>query len=141
MDIRELLSEDELREAFLVMSELRTQLTVDDFVTRVTSMQRNGGYRLFALFVHDRIASLAGVAVQENLYSDRHLWLYDLVTAEECRSRGYGRQILSFVEDFARENGSGSVALVSGVQRVSAHRFYEEHMGYKKPCFLFEKRV
>jgi GNAT superfamily N-acetyltransferase len=140
MNVRELLSEDELRQAFPVMHELRTQLNVDEFVARVASMRR-GGYRLFALFVDDRIVSLAGIAVQENLYSNRHVWLYDLVTAAECRSRGYGRQILSFVEDFARENGCESVALVSGVQRTSAHRFYEEHMGYEKPCFLFEKKV
>ena len=123
------------------MHELRTQLEEEDFLKRVTSMQQTGGYRLFALFVDEEIVSLAGLNIQENLYSDRHVWLFDLITADAHRSRGYGRSLLEFVEEFARTNDCKSVALVSGMQRIDAHRFYEEHMGYQKPCFLFQKRV
>jgi len=141
MDIKELHSAEELRTAFPVMRELRTHLNENEFVERVSSMQRTGGYRLFALIVDGAITSLAGVAIQENLYSDRHLWLYDLVTATEHRSHGYGRRLLTFIEDFARANECKSVALVSGLQRTAAHHFYEHHMGYQKPCFLFEKHI
>lgn len=140
-DIFELCEPEYIREAFPLMRELRAHLTEGEFVDRVAAMRQANGYRLFALRVEAEIVALAGVAVQENLYQGRHLWLYDLVTSSRHRSRGHGRRLLAFVEAFARDSGCKAVALVSGVQRTEAHRFYEKYMGYEKPCYLFEKTL
>jgi GNAT superfamily N-acetyltransferase len=140
--IEEILTPTGLREAFPVMRELRTTLTEAEFVRRVEAQRESGGYRLFALRADDgQIVALAGAAVQENLYAGRHLWLYDLVTASAFRSQGYGRTLLTFLEDFARQQGCERLGLVSGVQRTDAHRFYEEHLGYQRTCYQFEKKL
>ena len=44
----------------------------------------------------------------------------------EKRSKGYGKQLLLFVETVANENNAACIALESGLQRLEAHRFYEE---------------
>lgn len=140
-EIRELTSLEETSQAFAVMHELRPHLVESEFAERVESMRQGSGYRLFALLVDRQIVALAGVAVQDNLYQGKHVWVYDLVTASQHRSQGHGQCLLTFLEGFARDNDCKSIGLVSGTQRTDAHRFYEEHMGYQRRCYQFEKAV
>lgn len=137
INIAEIRTEAERREAFPVMRELRPHLDEAAFLRLLSEMEPEG-YRLFALRDGGRIVALAGVAVCTNLYHGRHVWVYDLVTAGAARSKGHGARLLAFVEDFARENGCDTVALSSGFARADAHRFYERE-GYKKTSFVFLK--
>jgi GNAT superfamily N-acetyltransferase len=140
MEIQELRSRDEWRESFPVMQELRPHLNELQYLDLLESMTKEG-YRLFALRDARRIVSLAGVGVLTNLSHGRHVWVYDLITVTDARSRGYGRCLLEFVEEFARREGCWTVALSSNLQRADAHRFYEWRMGYEKPSYVFRKRL
>jgi GNAT superfamily N-acetyltransferase len=57
------------------------------------------------------------------------------VTEPSERSKGYGKKLLSFVQQWSEENGYKIVSLSSGLQRIDAHRFYEEKMGSKLCIF------
>ncbi len=140
MKIQELRSWDEWRESFAVMQELRPHLNELQYLDLLESMGKEG-YRLFALRDAGRIVSLAGVGILTNLSYGRHVWVYDLVTRGDACSRGYGRRLLEFVEEFSRREGCGTVALLSNLQRTDAHRFYERRMGYEKPSYVFRKRL
>lgn len=140
MHVSELRSEDELREAFPVMHELRTQLDEAAYVDRLRTMT-SGGYRLLALRDGGRIVALAGIEVATDLHLGRHVWVHDLVTRADVRSRGHGAALLAHVEELARREGCDTVALSSGVQRLDAHRFYETRMGYRRTAYTFGKRV
>ena len=48
--------------------------------------------------------------------------------------------LLEKAEEIAEENGTGYLGLASGLQRETAHAFYE-HMGYKKTSYWFRKRL
>ena len=140
MDISELQSENQLREAFPVMRELRTHLDEEHYIELLRVMMQRG-YRLLALRDGGRIVALAGIEVCTNLYNDRHVWVFDLVTTAEARSRGYGRALLAYVEELGRREGCKMVALNSGLQRIDAHRFYERHMGFDRVSYSFNKRL
>ncbi len=122
------------------MSELRTHLDKDAYLEHLEEM-RAGGYRLFALEVDGRIEGLAGIALRRNFYYDRFLYVYDLITTEGSRSRGYGKALLDHLEGFARSQGCKTIALSSGTHRVDAHRFYEEKMGYDRVSYVFKKEL
>ncbi|MFT4417022.1 GNAT family N-acetyltransferase [Fredinandcohnia humi] len=139
-EIRELTTVDEWRVAFPVMNQLRTHLDEETFLTQVTDMQRQG-YRLFALFENERAAAVTGIIHLRNLYNGNHIFVYDLVTDESNRSKGYGEALLSYIHQLAEELGCNSVALTSGFQRKDAHRFYEEKMGYAKTSYAFVKTL
>lgn len=139
VEIVELLGE-EIRAAFPLMQELRTSLTEARYVEAVAEMAADG-YRLFALKRDGVAVALAGVGIATNLYYGRYLWVYDLVTTEAERSRGYGRRLLQHLEELARQEGCDTIALSSGVQRSDAHRFYEERMGYERASFVFRKEL
>jgi len=49
--------------------------------------------------------------------------------------------LYSRVHQWAKENNYNIVSLSSGLQRVDAHRFYEEKMQYDKVSYVFLKRL
>ncbi|SFA85457.1 Acetyltransferase (GNAT) family protein [Bacillus sp. UNCCL13] len=75
------------------------------------------------------------------LYNGKFIWVSDLVTDANIRSNGHGAALLNYVEKWAKKNGYDIVSLSSGLQRVDAHRFYEEKMNYDKTSYVFLKRL
>lgn len=138
-EIRELSLEHEVREAFPVMNQLRTHLSEDLYYELFLQM-KGEGYTLFANYRDEKIVALAGFAILTNLYDGKHVYLYDLITDQEERSKGYGDELLSFLESFAVQNNCNCITLSSNVNRIDAHRFYEEKMHYEKPSYVFKKR-
>lgn len=140
MEIAELRSEAELREAFPVVRELHHELDEQQYAELLAQMIP-AGYRLFALRDGGRIAAVAGVQVLTNLYHGRHVYVYDLVATADARSKGYGEKLLTHVEEFARGEGCDFVALACGRERAGALRFYEERMGYERPGYSMRKAL
>ena len=136
MQIREL-ALTELDVAYDVIKELRTELSYDDFEDLVYAM-RHQEYKLYGIFEHDALVTCAGVCVQVNLYWKRHLYVHDLVTRATHRSRGYGREMLTYLQDVARMFDCSCIALTSGHQRRDAHRFYETN-GFASVSAAFVK--
>ncbi|MED0673986.1 GNAT family N-acetyltransferase [Aneurinibacillus aneurinilyticus] len=55
--------------------------------------------------------------------------------------KGYGEALLNYVHNWSKENGYDIVSLSSGLQRIDAHRFYENKMEYDKVSYVFLKRL
>jgi len=125
--IRELTTND-LPQAFPVVSQLRAHLSLDEYINLVKAMKPDG-YLAIGLFENGKIVSYAGFAKLINLYYGEHIWVYDLVTDEAKRGKGYGKRLLLHIEKYAKDNRLGCVALSSGIQRGEAHGFYEKTMG------------
>ena len=140
MNIRELTTEEEFRAAWPVMRELRDHLDEETFMQRVAQM-RPSGYRLLAAEDEDAIVALAGIGREKNLYYGHYMWVYDLITTESGRSKGYGLALLQRVEEIAREEGCDVVALSSALHRLDAHRFYLDKAGMEKRSFTFIKEL
>lgn len=140
VSVRELTNEDDLRRAFPVLRELRSHMDEDAYIESVQDMVGRG-YQLFALEDEGDIVALAGIGEGLNFYYGKYIWVYDLVTSERVRSRGYGQTLLEHIEQLARENGCETVALSSALYRKEAHRFYEERMGYERASYSFVKKL
>ena len=140
MEIIELQSEAEFRQAFPVVRQLRPHLDEQRYLDLLALMVPEG-YRMFAVRDGTTVLAIAGVTIRTNFYNGRHVFVYDLVTDEGVRSQGLGQRLLTHVEEFARREGCATVALNSGMQRTGAHRFYEERMGYERPSYSFTKKL
>jgi len=136
--IKELNSKEEYLEAFPTMKELRNGLNEEKYLELVIEMVKEG-YKMFALYDNSNLVSVAGIIVLTNFYYERHVFIYDLVTSSNFRSKGYGEYLLQFIHSWAKENGCNVIALSSGLERINAHRFYEEKMNYEKPSYVFKK--
>ena len=105
------------------MRELRTELGEEEFRSRYEAGYPLG-YRLAALFDEGECRAAAGYRLFSNFVSGLHMYIDDLVTGEQWRSKGYGRQLNEYLGDLARNEGCASVQLDSSVWRSKAHRFY-----------------
>ena len=65
--------------------------------------------------------------------------IMELVTKEDCRGQGIGRELFRHACQFAREEGCVQIELNSSFRRTDAHRFYETkgmvrtHYGFTMP--------
>ncbi|MED1410061.1 MULTISPECIES: GNAT family N-acetyltransferase [Bacillus] len=140
MNISEIVTEAELHDVLPVLQQLRTKLSKEEASSLFQKMKEEN-YKLLSLRnEEDEVVSLAGVAICTNFYNKKHVFVYELVTAEAHRSKGYGNVLLSYIEDWGMENGCESIALTSAFPRLDAHRFYERE-GYDKVSFSFHKKL
>lgn len=117
-------SDDEIRACHRVMCELRPNVPAESFVERVRSQEKQG-YRLAYRSDDTGPVAVAGFRIGENLAWGRFLYVDDLVTLADARSRGHGAALLRWLHELARAEGCGQLHLDSGVRRKDAHRFYE----------------
>lgn len=140
MELERFSSRADLERAFEVMKELRTHLSLQEYLELLQAMM-DEGYQLWGAVEDGDIKALAGIAFRTNFYYGRYAYVFDLITKSEDRSRGYGAALLEHVERLARDGGCDVVALSSGLERIDAHRFYENKMGYERPSYVFRKTL
>jgi GNAT superfamily N-acetyltransferase len=109
------------------MRELRTHLHDEAAFIAQVRRQMAQGYRLTALEEDGQLRALAGWRISENLPFGRFLYVDDLITRDEDRSRGFGGALFDWLVAEARREGCAQFHLDSGVQRFGAHRFYLTH--------------
>ncbi|ELY57734.1 GNAT family N-acetyltransferase [Natronolimnohabitans innermongolicus] len=136
VEIRELESEAEWIDAYPLMNRLYPDVDEAQYLEYLAQMTADG-YRLFGLFSDGELAALAGATILTNMYYGRHLWVYDLVTDPDHRSKGYGARFFRYLVEWAEKRGCETVALSSGLQRERAHRFYEERTELEKDAHVF----
>ncbi len=140
-EIKLAVSDDDIRRCFPVMQMLRPHLIdADDLVTRVSRQQDYADWRLVFVEDDDRVVACAGFRIHEWLVSGKVLYVDDLVTADTGRSKGYGKALLDWLKDLAREEGCVQLRLDSGTHRAQAHKFYFRE-GLTIQAFHFETNL
>ena len=117
-------SQDDIRRCYDVMHELRTHLSMDEFVSQVRRQRDSQGYKLACLEDAGDMAAVTGFRFIEMLAWGRAMYVDDLVTAARARSKGYGGRLFDWLVELAKQEGCAQFHLDSGVQRHGAHRFY-----------------
>lgn len=138
LKLKELQSPNEILEAYPIMNQLRTHLDEQTYLDLVLEAKEKDHYKIVALMDGEEIVAVTGFKPMITLYYGRFVWVCDLVTDKDNRSKGYGEKLLSFVHEWAKENHYESVALSSGLQRADAHCFYQNKMGYEKVSYVFK---
>lgn len=152
-------SDTELVTAFPLMAQLREHLKdVEDFILRVKLGEASFGYMLFGLEIDDEVVSLCGVqpmnlhclssrrpsplpGKESLLDKSRCLSVRDFITDQTRRSQGYGRRLLSEVEEWGRKNGYSEITLSSGIRRKDAHVFCTDKMNFSLTSHTFPKNI
>ena len=134
-----LTTEEELVEAFPIMNQLRTHLNQEEYLELVYESGAKERYQMLGLRDGGVLKAVIGFKPMITLYYGRSLWVCDLVTDKSARSKGYGDKLLTHVEQWGKKHNYESIALSSGLQRTTAHHFYEEKMDYSKVSIVFKK--
>jgi len=116
-------SDEEIESCFPVFEILRPHLKFDNFLSQVKSQQAQG-YRLLAISDDEIVQSVIGYRLCEFLAWGKILYIDDLSTAVEARSKGYAGELLDYVINLAKNLDLQGVHLDTGYARHFAHRLY-----------------
>jgi GNAT superfamily N-acetyltransferase len=122
MDIQIAETDTNISTCYPVMRELRPHLEEAEFLPLVRKLE-NAGYRLAQQ--PEGVVAVAGFWIRENLAWGRFLYVDDLVTLASHRSQGIGSRLLTWLREYAAQEGCRQLHLDSGTQRKDAHRFYD----------------
>jgi len=130
-------TDEEVKKCYGTMSQLRPHIKKDEFLSLVKE-QEQAGYRIAYVEDGTEVVSVAGFRMSQTLARGMFVYVDDLVTDENQRSKHYGDKLIDWLIDYAKENSCKEFHLDSGVQRFSAHRFYFRK-GLTISCYHFEK--
>lgn len=139
-DVRLATSDAEIRRCAGVMQQLRPAIGADEFLTRAKRQQAGEKWRLAYLEEGGEVVAVSGFRILDCMATGKTLYVDDLVTAEDRRSKGHGEKMLGWIEQKAREEGCAVLRLDSGTHRTGAHKFYFR-MGMPIVSFHFMKTL
>ncbi len=115
------------REAFKAVSDLIPQLSPESpplSEEHFRKIIRTKGTRLFVAEYRSRIVGMFTLATYPIPTTDKY-WIEDVVIDKSVRGKGFGREIINFAIEFARQQGAGSVNLTSRPFRIEANKLYK----------------
>jgi GNAT superfamily N-acetyltransferase len=117
------ITDNDIEKCFPVMLALRPHLEKNSFVKLVRQIE-NDGFKLAYIEANGDVVAVAGYRIVTNLFMGKNLYVDDLITSADARSKGYGESMLSWLRSLAVENGCNYLHLDSGTHRDQAHKFY-----------------
>ena len=139
VDIIECKTDEEIRNTFEVMHQLRPHLNEHEYLPVVREIESQGG-RLIAAVDEDTVVGCSLFRQETRLFTGPMIYIDDLVTDENIRSRGVGSALIDWIENYAKQQSVKTITLDSGVQRSFAHKFYFRK-GFTVTSFNFKKPV
>ncbi len=131
---------EDIQRCYLVMHQLRPNWALGEFVSQVQLQIEKDSYKLAYLEEDGEVRAIAGFRFGNILRCTMHMNVDDLVTDSRFRSQGYGRALLEWLSQVARQNGCKQIDLDSGVQRLDTHRFYFRE-GFSNSSLHFVKKM
>ncbi|REK52228.1 MAG: GNAT family N-acetyltransferase [Thermobacillus sp.] len=120
------------------MKQLRPHLIEETYLKTIRQLQDEHGYRLIAIFEDGKAKAAAGFRICSSLAWGKYLYVDDLITDEQNRSRGFAKLLFDWLDEEVKKNECAGIHLDSGVHRHDAHRFYLNRK-LKITCHHFEK--
>jgi GNAT superfamily N-acetyltransferase len=122
--IKNMISDHEIRMTYPIMSQLRNHLAEQQYTEAVKRQAQIAAYQLVALIEDGEVHCVAGYRMSECLAWGKFMYVDDLVTGKDTRSKKCGKQMMTWLHEEAKKHGCDELHLDSGVQRHGAHRFY-----------------
>ncbi|WP_435921394.1 GNAT family N-acetyltransferase [Paenibacillus sp. DYY-L-2] len=125
-----------------LMEDLGYPTSRENMMPRMERIQSNPMYFTFVAEASGAVVGMIGVHLA-HYYEDDGCATYisALVTKREYQGKGIGTSLMRYVEEWAREQGSNTIVLTSGIkeERLKAHAFYKAR-GFEINGYRFVKK-
>lgn len=130
----------DLQRCFEVMRQLRPHLNYEDYILIYQEAHQSDGYEIVALEEQREVVALMGYRVLSDFVRGRHLYIDDLVTREDRRSRGLGAILLNYAENLAPKLNCKTLRLCTGLENTGGIKFYEKN-GWTRRSLAYIKKT
>ena len=122
--IKDLETKNAMMDAFLLINQMYKKMDYQSFESALDEMILHNNYKMVAGFVGDKMIAISGYWVARMLYCGRYLQACNLVVDENFRGRGYGKKILNYLENKARNLSCDKMVLDSYTENKKSHSLY-----------------
>jgi ribosomal protein S18 acetylase RimI-like enzyme len=130
--------DEEILATYELMKQLRPHLEEETYLSKIKHLQMEYGYNLMVISENGKAKAAVGYRICDSLAWGKYLYVDDLITDQESRSKGFANQLFDLLDEELSKNHCIGMHLDSGVQRHDAHRFYLKKK-MKITCHHFEK--
>lgn len=123
-------SEEDIDRIYPILHQLRDHLSKEDFAERYRETYEASSYRIIGVVADGELRAIAGFRFILNMAVGNALYIDDLVVGSDWRSKGYGAELVKYLERMGIAIGVDAIRLDSAVHRLDAHRFYEREGFY-----------
>jgi GNAT superfamily N-acetyltransferase len=129
MDIRIARTDDIIQIHEINKTSLGYNIPLELAKERIEYILKKDCYRIYVACMDEKVVGYIHGGDYDCTYSAPLKNILALAVDEHYQGRGVGKFLLQSIEQWAKEEGSIGVRLVSGFNRVDAHQFYL-HCGY-----------
>jgi GNAT superfamily N-acetyltransferase len=138
MEFIELKTHEEWEESFELFQELVPQLDKEVFLKALND-EILKEHKLFGLRVCEKLVSVAAVWILMTGLSEKIMWIYGFVTTKEMRSRGFGKQLVLELENYAKKENFNELRVHTS--RKDALKFWQNKVGFRMFSSVLNKKV
>jgi predicted N-acetyltransferase YhbS len=124
--IREI-AESDFQDIYLLSKELGYEYDEQKVKKRIMYILKNTKDVIFVAEQNHEVIGYIHGSPYELIYADSLVNILGLVVKEQQRKLGIGGKLVEKLEGWAKESGFSGIRLVSGADRLNAHKFYESH--------------
>jgi GNAT superfamily N-acetyltransferase len=125
---------------FTLLKELRTTLTLENFIETYKHAHQHDDYQIVYIEDDNKIVGLMGYRILYDFVHGKHLYIDDLVTKSDQRSKGYGAKLLSYAEDLALKLNCTGLRLCTGIENEQGKKFYQKN-DWQLRAIVYKKKV
>lgn len=126
--IREIAVED-FKHIYLLNKELGYEYKLEKVATRIKHILENTKDIILVAEYNNEVIGYIHGTPYESLRFDSIVNLLGFVVEERYRNKGIGNILIESLEYRVKKMGFSGIRLLSGCNRINAHKFYENH-GY-----------
>ncbi|MCB2290047.1 GNAT family N-acetyltransferase [Clostridium sp. CS001] len=119
--------EDDFQNIYLLNKDLGYEYDEQKVKIRIQHILKNTKDVIFVAEQNHEVIGYIHGSPYELIYADSLVNILGLVVKEQHRKLGIGGKLIDRLEVWAKENGFYGIRLVSGADRLNAHKFYKNH--------------
>lgn len=139
LEIRKIDENDYTSICSLYNNELGIKISQSEFNERVNRILENVEHDIFVAVCKENIVDFITVAKSMAIEQD-YIKINGIAIKENYQGQGIVSQLISYVENYAKNQNVDLIILNSGYQREKAHIFYE-NLGFSKSSYCFRKKI
>jgi GNAT superfamily N-acetyltransferase len=129
----------DLEKCFPIIKELRPNLSMENYLFIYEQSHKNDGYELIAIEENEIVIAVMGYRILYDFVRGKHIYIDDLISTEQARSRGLGVELLLYAENVAKELNCNGLRLCTGLDNERGMKFYERN-GWIQRAIAYTKK-
>ena len=131
---------NQVGEIIQLTKQLNPEMDLNLLKERQSEMFTFDNHTCFGCYVEDKLVGVLSGWLTVRLYSGRQLEIDNVIVDKSMQSKGLGKQVLQWIEQWAKQRGCLSVELNTYVHNSRSHKFYF-NQGYQILGYHFVKKL